>query len=412
MKNERENIIQTELLYETDGLLTEFEAEVTGCDKYGDKRYGIVLNRTAFFPEGGGQPSDTGYLILNDGKRITVSSVMTVDGQVRHYTLEPVAAGETVTGRIDAGQRFARMQDHGAEHLICGLIHNMYGYENVGFHMSDDETVFDVDGPLTGEQIRKVEERANEIVFENVPITISFPDENEAKETEYRSKLDSFDNIRLVSIEGYDICACCAPHVASTGQLGVIKILSAEPHRGGMRMTLAAGMNAYRDYAALHDRNSRIMEILSSKRDRTDEYVSEMSDRLLALKEERSELKRKITGYVTKTWLDRIKENGHGSGSPCVIFPEDVDQTGLRELVNACTRDHDGIVCAFIKVQDGYRYIFAVKDDIADRFDIKALAEDFNKKCGGKGGGSPVMVQGTTSARREDIEKYFRQKCD
>ena len=406
MKNEREKIIHTELLYETDGLLTEFEAIVTGCEKC-DKRYRIILDRTAFFPEGGGQPSDTGILVDGENKEINVTSVLTVDGKVCHYTDEPVNAGETVTGKIDANKRFGRMQDHGAEHLICGLIHNMYGYENVGFHMSDEETVFDVDGPLTDEQIREIEMKANRIIFENVPITISFPDENEAKKIEYRSKLDSFENIRLVTIEGYDVCACCAPHVASTGQLGVVKILSAEPHRGGMRMTLVAGMNAYRDYADLHDRNSKIMEILSSKRDRTDEYVSEMSERLLAMKEERGELKRKITGYVTKTWLDRIKENGRGCAGPFVMFPEDVDQTGLRELVNACTKDHDGIVCAFIKVQDGYRYIFAVREGIADRFDIKALADDFNKKCCGKGGGSSVMVQGTTSFVREDIEKYF-----
>ncbi|MCR5672575.1 MAG: alanyl-tRNA editing protein [Lachnospiraceae bacterium] len=408
MKNEREINTQTVLLYETDGMLTEFEATVTGCEKQSDEGgYFVTLDRTAFFPEGGGQQPDTGILVTKDKKQTAVTSVLTHNGQVRHYTDGPVDVGAKVTGRIDAKQRFSRMQDHGAEHLICGIIHELFGYENVGFHMSDDETVFDVDGILTDEQIRDVERRANEAVFENVPITVSFPDADEAEKTEYRSKLDSSENIRLVTIEGYDVCACCAPCLSSTGQLGVIKILSSFVHRGGMRMTLAAGMNAYRDYCALHDQNARIMEILSSKRDRTDEYVSDMSDRMLALKQERSELKKKITDYVAKSQIDRIKAMTPNNGHPFVMFLDDVDRTGLRETVNACTDRYDGIVCGFIPGPEGYMYIFAVKKEISDRFDLKAFSDDFNGRCEGKGGGSPIMVQGTTAADRKTIEEYI-----
>ncbi|MCR5832000.1 MAG: alanyl-tRNA editing protein [Lachnospiraceae bacterium] len=412
MKNEREYNNKTELLYETDGMMTEFEATVITASRDGEKGDYVVLDRTAFFPEGGGQQADTGEIIPEGQTAIGVTDVRTVDGQVRHYIKGSVKEGVKITGKIDGNVRYPRMQSHGAEHLVSGLVHSTYGYDNVGFHMSDRELVIDFDGPLSDEQLRQIEERANRIVFENAPVTVSFPSEEEAKNIPYRSKIDGLENIRLVTIEGYDICACCAPHVNSTGQFGVIKILSSMPHRGGTRVTMIAGMDAYRDYADLHDNNARIVELLSAERGKTAEYVLDLTEKMKSLKEEKVSAMRETARLVTEGALERIGKREPGSEDCEVIFTGSLDPKGMRDLVNECVKVCGGPVCAFCGSDtDGYRYIFGVRKDAAERADLRLLNEKFNRECSGKGGGSEIMVQGTSTAKRINIEMFFSSKA-
>ncbi|MCR5302632.1 MAG: alanyl-tRNA editing protein [Lachnospiraceae bacterium] len=387
--------------------MTEFDAVVIESGKDEKKGSYVVLDRTAFFPGGGGQQADTGRIQLRDESIHTVGDVYIEGGNVRHSVDTDIPAGEKVRGILDSKIRFLRMQIHGAEHLVSGLIHSTFGYDNAGFHMSDDSAVFDVNGPLSDEDIREIEQRANMIVFENRPVTVSFPTPEEATSIEYRSKLDTYENIRLIEIEGIDVCACCAPHVDSTGRLGVIKITDHEPHRGGMRLTLTAGMSAYDDYAALHDRNARIMEMLSSKRELTDEYVKALYDRMMSLKEENGALKKTLTDTLTESVIDRIGKRESGDVSPEIVFTDCLDPVGLRNLVNECTGAFPGTVCAFLSTEGGFRYIFAVRPENAGTADILSLTADFNKACAGKGGGSAVMTQGTTTADRRDIEAFF-----
>ncbi len=408
MKNERENN-KTVLLYETDGMITEFEATVLVSSTDGESgRAYAVLDRTAFFPEGGGQQCDTGILAGRNGASATVTDVQIVGGCVRHYTDKPVREGETVKGRINAAVRYRRMQNHGAEHLLCGLIHDRFGYENVGFHMSEEGVTFDVDGPLSDEDVRDIERAANEAVFMNVPVTVSFPTAEEAARADYRSKLDTFEDIRLVTIEGYDVCACCAPHVGHTGQLGVIKILDHMPHRKGTRLFMIAGMDAYNDYVYLHDSNGRIMEILSAKRDKTAQFVRDAADRINAQKEEIGILKKELMDAVSTSILKNIRDRGTEDHGVEVIWESRLDRTGLRNLVNDCTKEYAGIVCAFDgNDTDGYSYIFAVNKKCSGTAGLKALADDFNKACEGKGGGSDIMIMGSTSCTSENIKAFF-----
>ena len=409
MKNERSENPKTLLLYEVDGMITRFKARVTGAgvDEKSGRNF-VILDCTVFFPGGGGQQPDTGEFTLDDGKVVEVYDVDNDGGIVRHFVKEPIPVGTTVAGQIDELQRFARMQDHGAEHLLCGIIHNRFGYENVGFHMTDDEVVFDVDGPLSEDDIRSVERRANEIVFENVPISISFPTPEEARNTEYRSKLDTFENIRLVTIAGYDVCACCAPQVESTGQLGVIKILSFMPHRGGTRMTMTAGLDAYSDYVYLHDSNAKIMELLSAKRDHTADFAADAMERMQALKEENARLRKEMAAIVTKQVMSDIEAREADDAHPEIIFTGSLDPVGLRNLVNECTKKFKGKVCAFLgDDENGYRYIFAVSPEVAKEADLKDFAAEFNEKLNAKGGGSDVMVQGSVTAKRRQIECYL-----
>ena len=408
MKNERETDNKTQLIYETDGMCTAFDAVVIQSEDQSDEAF-VILDRTAFFPGGGGQECDSGYITTPDGGDIRVTRAAIVDGQVRHYVETPVPAGTAVAGRLDAEKRYARMQNHGSEHLISGIIKRDYGYENVGFHMTDEEVVIDTGGVLTDEQIRQVEERANEAVFKNIPFVISFPTPEQARNTQYRSKIDIYENIRLVSIDGYDVCACCAPHVNSTGQLGVIKITSAMPHRGGMRLTVTAGMDAYHDYVMLHDNNARIMEILSSPRPETAKFLSGYADRMNSLRSEVAQLKKELAGVVTEKVIDSLKTKNADIKTPELIFAPSLDMKGLRDLVNECTKVYGGIICAFSgDDKNGYGYIFAVRGELAKEADIRSFLEGFKTACGAQGGGSDVMVQGTCRASRNDIEGYFR----
>ena len=398
---------KTELLYASDGMLTEFCAVVTEAGICDDGRYYAMTDRTAFFPGGGGQQADTGMFLSSNDDRICVTEVFSDNGRIFHITERELKAGEKVRGIVNADVRYRRMQIHGAEHIISGLIHSTFGYDNSGFHMSDDIAVFDVNGPLSAGQISDIEMRANKAVFENRPITISFPDPKEARELSYRSKLDTYENIRLVTIEGTDVCACCAPHVASTGQLGVIKIIDHMPHRGGTRMTLTAGMSAYEDYTALHCSNAQIMEALSSKREMTAIAVRALVDRQQAQREEIAGLKRAVAKAKTAEVINRIERRPPADDGPELIFSDTLDIVGLRDLVNECTKVFSGIVCAFLAADDGFKYIFAVCAQNADNADLPAFTADFNKNCGGKGGGSPVMAQGSTTADRDTIEAYL-----
>ena len=388
-------------------MLTEFDAVViaAGRDEEKGSDY-VVLDRTAFFPEGGGQDADTGWLETAGKKTVNVTDVQTVDGQVRHYTDEKIGKGESVRGSVNAAVRYVRMQNHGAEHLVCGLIHSIYGYENVGFHMTSGGMVIDISGPLSKEQLADIEIRANRVVFENVPVTVSFPSAAEAKTMEYRSKLDIEDNVRLVTIEGYDVCACCAPHVDRTGRFGVIKIMDSIPHRGGTRITLIAGLDAYKDYVMLHEENAKVMELLSAGRDRTASYVKDLLDRYAVLKEENGRLKKELAAIETEEALKRLRD-GKDTGSFEVIFSGLSDPVGLRELVNECTKVSGKIICAFMGEDRSFRYIFAVRKENAKEAGLQEFVKDFNEKCSGRGGGSDIMVQGSTTAGRAQIEEYF-----
>ena len=232
----------TEKLYDIDSHLKEFTATVIDSYEKADG-YFTVLDRTAFFPEGGGQASDIGY--INDVK---VYDVRIQDGIIYHYTVKPFKKGESVVGKLNFEQRFDFMQQHSAEHIVSGIAHKYYGCENVGFHLGADIVTLDFDKILTRDDILKIESLSNEAVFRNVAINAYYPDSEALKSIEYRSKKEIDGAVRIVEIEGVDACACCAPHVKKSGEIGLIKLLGSEKLRGGVRIELKAGKRALDDY--------------------------------------------------------------------------------------------------------------------------------------------------------------------
>ncbi len=376
-------------LYENDSYLKNFEATVLSCDESGDS-YLVVLDKTAFFPEGGGQQADRGTI---DGD--PVLDVQIKDEIITHKVSTPFEVGSVVSCEIDFDTRFARMQNHTGEHLISGIIHSMFGYDNLGFHMSEKTFTLDPSGILTDEDIREIERKANIAVFENKPVTVCYPSKDELKTFEYRSKLDLEDGVRLVTIEGYDTCACCAPHVLHTGEIGLVKIIDYIQYKGGMRLTAVCGFNAYEDYCALHNSNKEMMHLLSASRDKVFEFVEKDHDNIGALKAEINKLKAELS----KAQLQIVT-----IGSNLVGFTKDASFDDIRALVNENADKAD--ITAFFSLSDenNYSYVVASKEN-----DVRDIVKNLNSQFNGKGGGRPNYAQGKITASKTDITTFFEK---
>lgn len=397
----------TERLYYTDSYIKDFEAVVIEAGMENDRDY-VILNRTAFFPEGGGQTSDTGTFLTDKGILVKVLDVQEKDDAIFHYLDKPLERGMHVKGLINWQERFRKMQNHTAEHLLCGIIHNEFGYDNVGFHLSKDAVTFDINGELDSDIIGRIEKKANELIYANLRVTISIPSASELKKLIYRSKLDMTEDVRIVTIENVDRCACCAPHVNSLAEIGVIKIVDHMPHRGGTRLTLLAGSDAYDDYVKLDRANKQIMGIVSSKRYETAEHVERLDEKCKKLMADNVALRKQLGQLSLKEIEDRLEKREASCKQPFIIFSEVLDDVALRNVINSCVAKVDAIVAGFLGDDtEGYRYIVACKESLD--INLKDLSVKINNSLEGRGGGSKQMIQGSVKAKRNTIEKVLNE---
>lgn len=381
----------TEKLYYQDSHLFTFEAAVLDCRKE-KKGYSVVLDRTAFFPEGGGQLADTGVL-----GGVRVLDVHERGGEIRHYTDAPLEIGAHVEGFVDAEQRLRRMQNHSGEHILSGLVHNAYGFDNVGFHMGAECMIIDFSGELTWEQLTELETRANEVVRQNIPLHIWFPDENELKSLEYRSKLELTENVRIVEIPGVDRCACCAPHVERTGEVGIVKILDSQRHRGGVRVSVVCGLDALEDYRARQESVTEISRALSAKRGEVTQAVQRVLNEQQSMKERCDALSLALIRYMA--------EAAPATAGNILVFDGTLGEIAQRELANLLMEKAGGFAAVFCgSDEDGWRYIIGSK-----RLDLRAMSREINAAIQGRGGGTPQMIQGSARANRAEIEAGLRE---
>ena len=375
----------TNRLYYEDSHLTEFPAVVTACEQTKDY-WKVSLDQTAFFPEGGGQAGDSGY--LND---VEVFDTHEKAGEIWHYTREPLEIGTEVKGILDWNKRFSRMQQHSGEHIVSGLIHARFGYDNAGFHLGEEEVTMDFNGPITRKELAEIEAAANQVVFDNVPILISYPGKEELAILDYRSKIEIQGQVRIVTIPDVDICACCAPHVDRTGEIGLIKLTNVQAHRGGVRVNLLAGDRALGDYREKEASVKAISVLLSAKE-------ALVSDAVERLKQENFRLTGQLMTLNRALIRDKAAAVPEGSANP-VFFEESLDADTGREFVNLLTARCTGIACVFMgNDETGYRYIFGSKTE-----DTRPLCKELNSQFNGKGGGKPEMVQGSLSGIQEEI---------
>lgn len=375
-------------LYEQDAYCRAFEAVVLSCEPC-KRGFAVVLDRTAFFPEGGGQPADRGTL-----GGAAVADVQIENGIVTHTVECPLTAGETVHGEIDWPCRFARMQHHTGEHLISGLLHTLYGLDNVGFHLNDTLVTLDVSGPLDAQQIAAAELAANRAVYENRAVTACYPLPAELPTLTYRRKLDLTEGVRLITVEGYDMCACCAPHVKRTGEIGLIKIVGAAPYKGGMRLEMVCGERAFADYAMLHGANGELMHLLSAPRGQVAAFVRREHDTVASLREEIARLHDRLAlAQLETVALD---------GVVCA-FTRDASAEALRACVEH-VGNAEGFTAVFSLCDDGTAS-YALAHPHGDvRETVKALNAAFN----GRGGGKPAFAQGRLTADKEALLTFFK----
>jgi alanyl-tRNA synthetase len=378
----------TEKLYYKDAYIKEFSATVLSVTE-ADGLYSVVLDKTAFFPEEGGQYSDKGTL-----SGVAVLDVEEKDGIIYHITDAPLTVGEAVRGALDFDERYEKMQCHTAEHILSGLFHSLFGFDNVGFHLGADDVTMDISAPLGKEELMRVERLANEIVYENVEVEAIFPSEDELQGMEYRSKLDLKENVRIVKIGEYDSCACCAPHVRRTGEIGIIKILEFAKLRGGLRIHITAGRRALKIFNSLYESALSVSSKLSIPKEEISDGVSRL---LLSLED----TKRELSEFRRAKILEEARLIDTSGENALHVFRN----ASIEEMIAAANEITDsvlGILVLLSGVDGDYKYVISSKS-----IDLRERIKDINKSLLGKGGGKSNMVQGSFSANVLEIKAYF-----
>ena len=389
-------------LYDSKPYDHTFEATVQTCQKAGDGEnglYAVTLDQTLFFPEEGGQTPDTGVLkpcLPNAVDPCRVTDVRIEGGEIIHYCDKPLEPGTPVEGKIDWTHRFDNMQQHTGEHIVSGLVNQYFGFNNVGFHLSNETVTMDYDHELTPEEINRLELLANEAIWKNCPVTAWYPSPDELASLDYRSKIDLDAGVRLVRIDGVDLCACCAPHVSGTAQVGLLKIIDFRRYKGGMRLWIKCGGRALADYRMLHDQAGAISDEFSAPRDALLEPVQKAKQDLDALK---AELARVHASLLQNTIKSIPDDQRHA-----VLFePEMNDTKALRDALNELAEKRDGYCAAFYDRQGNvWRYLCAAAGS-----DCRIWNEELKKAFPVRGGGKEGMVQGSVEADEDALSSWF-----
>ncbi len=404
-------------LYDTDAYLKKFTGRVLSCEKYPAAteaaetfKYDVILDQTAFFPEEGGQTPDKGILggypvvdvqIKNDTIIHTIS-VPIKENEVLNGDFDGgdavLKVGDEITGEIDWAHRFSNMQQHTGEHIFSGLVHKSFGYDNVGFHLSDSVVTMDYNGPLTEDDVRDLEWEANRVIMQQIPVSAYYPDEETIGRLDYRCKKELSGYIRIVSIPGVDDCACCAPHVRNTGEVGIFKVIEIQSYKGGVRLSILCGFRALMDYRIIRKHLRDISHITSAP-------MYEAADAVQRLKDERDAARFSLIEANRRVLSIQIAGVADDAISP-MLFTEDIDPASIRNAVNDLVSTHDGY-CGIFNGNDEIGYSFIIGSRNLDCNDLaRFFREKFSAKCGGK----PEMIQGHIDTRRAIIENYIVAK--
>lgn len=382
--------METEKLYYSDAYLTEFEATVLAC-KESKKGYLVTLDRTAFYPEGGGQPADHGTL-----EGVAVTDVHEKDGVVLHTCSAPLAAGTEVHGKIDWQRRFDHMQQHSGEHIVSGMLCQAFHCDNVGFHMGADVVTIDYNAEMTWENVLAIEAKANQYIWENHHFVVTYPTAEELETLEYRSKKELSGQVRIASFPGADTCACCGTHVDQSGEVGLVKFLSVQKFRSGVRLELLCGRRAL-DYLSRHwQQNHAIGQALSVKGEGTFAAVQRLQAEL-------SETKLRAAALEEESFR-RTAEEYTGHGDVLLIVPP-LQGDGVRRLCDAVSKTAGGRCAVFSGEAGSYKYAL-----IHTGHDIRQMVKDMNSALNGRGGGRDSFAQGSAQTTEEQIRAFFENQ--
>ncbi len=379
----------TEKLFYSDPFLTNFTACVLSCDQ-GKDGWAVTLDRTAFYPEGGGQPADQGRL-----GGVPVTDVRDKGGAVVHLCSQPLPVGETVEGEIDFARRFDFMQQHSGEHIVSGTLCSLYHCDNVGFHIGRDLVTVDFNAELTMEDVRKVEALANRYIWEDHPIDISYPAPEALAALDYRSKKELTGQVRIVSFPGADCCACCGTHVRSSGQVGMVKLLSCQKFREGVRIEMVSGGRALAHCTAILDENTRVSQLLSAKPTETAGAVERLQRELYALRGRVAELEE---GDFAQ------KAQQYAGAGDVLLVEGDMSSESVRRLCAAVMETCGGRCAVFAGADGSYKYAVGQKGG-----NLGPLVKALNAALSGRGGGKPTFAQGSVQADKSAILAFFQE---
>lgn len=377
-------------LFYTNPYLREFDATVVACTE-GKKGFEVVLDNTAFYPEGGGQPADLGT--LGEAK---VSDVRRQNGVIIHITDKALEVGATVHGVLDWERRYDNMQNHTGEHVLSGVINHAFGYENVGFHMHDDAITIDMDGPMTDDDVKAMEKAANDMIKADIAVDISFPSAEERSAMGFRSKKELTGKVRIVNIPTADCCACCGTHVKSTQEVGIIKVLSASKHRGGTRIEFVCGDRALRDFTKKHDEVIKASRLLSVKPDEVAAAVEKTLQTLVARDERIAQMNQRY--FEMKTAMLPADQ------TILTLFEEGLTPFELKLFATQVAESKKAQVTVLLApaaaADDALVYNYVIAWDDAR---LREASKTLNQRLNGRGGGKD-MVQGSFKAARAEIE--------
>lgn len=379
-------------LFYRDEYAREFDAEVISCQK-GKKGYEVVLSDTVFYPEGGGQPADRGTL-----GQVNVLDVKRRNGEILHITDAPLEPGMTVHGVLDWERRFDHMQQHSGEHILSGVVHAQFGYDNVGFHMNDEVVTVDFNGPITWQEAMELEDKVNAYIWTDAESRELYPSEEELKAMDYRSKIELKGKVRLVEYPGADLCACCGTHVAHTGEIGLMKILSVSRHKDGVRMEMLFGGRAMKDYDRKHLLNTEFSCRLSAKPYETGEALQRVLDEMNAMKFRMQAMNERY--YAMRATSIPV-------GEPVIFFNEPgMSMVEIRKFCDYLISTGKVKTAMIISPKDkeSVNYVMGSAD-----LNMRDVGKLLNEELHGRGGGRPEMVQGSFQAEAEAVEQAFRR---
>ena len=381
--------METTKLYYEDPFLQGFTAAVTSCEE-GKSGYLVTLDRTAFYPEGGGQPYDTG--VLGEAK---VLEVHDKNGVITHLCNKPLAVGASVEGKIDWARRFDHMQQHSGEHICSGLICERFRCDNVGFHMGTDTVTIDFNADISWEELMEIEEAANRYICEDHPIDIRFYRGAELDKVEYRSKKPLEGDVRIVAFPGADCCACCGTHVLRSGQVGLVKFLSVQKFREGVRIELLCGDRARRYLSACWEQSLHIGQALSVKPVASAAAVERLQSELGALKLRCAKLEGSAFAQIAAQY--------EGKGD-VLLFEDEMSGDSLRKLCDAVANACGGRCAVFAGTDGAYKYAIGHAGG-----ELRDFTKKMNAALSGRGGGKPNFVQGSVGCDRAAIEAFFAE---
>lgn len=388
----------TEKLYDFDAYLSEFECKVINL--YTDEKYIYVeADRTAFFPEGGGQTSDRGWLNGAYVENVQIESERIIHFVENNEENVKLLENSTILkGKIDMKKRFSDMQQHSGEHIFSGIVHNLYGYNNVGFHLGSEVVTLDFDGTLTENDICKVENLVNKAIWDNLEIRILFPTDEELSAITYRSKIEIEGQVRIVEIPGVDVCACCAPHVKRTGEIGIVEVVSFEKYKGGTRLSILCGERALLDIRHKLGENKKISVLTKTKPTETSSAV----DRLL---KEKDRLEYDLVG--ANRIILSVKAEATENAERIIIFDKRLEGKLLTEFTESIKSKSDSFVACFCGEDGFYRYCIA-----SQSIDLRPLAKRLNEAFSGKGGGRGEMILGSVNTSEKNIREFFNEEAN